>query len=254
MHVMVLLGVARHPVTGRFHRADLDARALELGLRATGVEVSAVHAGLADRTALEGYLGMGVGTMTVLETQAGRDPCGVLEQHLQGRQPDLVLCGERAETGEGSGCLPYTLARALDMPIVSGISDVELTASTARVQQVLPRGRRRVLETSLPALATVGAAGPRPRQNAFGRARAGHLEIIRYPETEPSVGAVAWQLRPARSMPKRLHASLAALSGEERLKALTEGVRRGGEVLKDLSPDAAAERLLEYLARAGVLP
>lgn len=97
---------------------------------------------------------------------------GVLGDYLRDAGAQLVLAGSQAETGEGSGMLPFLLAEKLGWPLVVGLAEVEsIDNGTAQVLQALPRGQRRRLKVRLPLLATVDNAAPKPRQSAFGPAR-----------------------------------------------------------------------------------
>lgn len=250
--VMVLLGRGRHPVTGRPRRADLDARALELALRLPDAAVVGVHAGAADRAALSAYLGMGLTLLTVLEIGPDTDPLPALATHARILRPALILSGLRADDGEASGFLPYALAHALGAPIAAGICALELEAGQARLVQALPRGRRRALAARLPLVATVGDAATDPGPVAFARARRGLLDVVREHAATANPAPVQGQIRPARLRPKAL-AGASGLSGEERLKALLEGPNRGGGVLAGLPAAEAADQLLAYLAREGLI-
>jgi electron transfer flavoprotein alpha/beta subunit len=62
------------------------------------------------RRALRAYLGMGLEQLHVLEQPAGADALPVLVDYLRDAGAQLVLTGSQAETGEGSGMLPFLLA------------------------------------------------------------------------------------------------------------------------------------------------
>ena len=137
----VLLSVGRHRLTGRAQRADGDARALEMALslkqalslrealvaeKTTPPEVELIpwHQGPeGDDTeaALRGYLGMGLDAIRWIKAPAAADAMAPLRASLASpsagdahhRQARLVLCGMRAEQGEGTGMLPMVLAEQL---------------------------------------------------------------------------------------------------------------------------------------------
>lgn len=251
--IMVLLSIAQHPQTGRLHRADLDARALELALSTTGAEVLPVHAGSASREALRGYLGMGLPQLTVLESATEANVCSSILQHIRASQPHLVLCGVRAQAGEGSGYLPYVLAHELGWPLAANISRFGIAKDEIHLESALTRGRRRELIGELPLIATVSGAAARARQSAFGRAQRARIDVLRYSNAPPRPSAIAWQVRPARARPKRLKGMSANLAGEELLKALTDSSTKSGEVLSGLSAPEAAERIIEYLRSHNML-
>src|SRR5690348_16298234 len=195
--VAVLLSIGRHPASRRSRRADLDSRALELTLRlGQAVRLHAVHAGDPAEPALDDYLGMGLQALTVLRQPPGVDVFPAIAHHLAGLAPALVLCGTGAEIGEGSGMLPYMLARELGTALLPSIAELTLEDSGITALQALPRGRRRRLKAALPAIATVDPSAPTARQSAFLRARAGVIETMDLP-AGPRLEAKAREM-PAR--------------------------------------------------------
>lgn len=169
--VISLVSIGAHPSSGRARRAEQDARAVELGLQLAGDNLQVVHAGDPREEALRAYLGMGLDHLDVLEQPAGADVLGVLGDYLRDAGAQLVLTGSQAETGEGSGMLPFLLAEKLGWPLIVGLAEVEsIDNGTAQVLQALPRGQRRRLKVRLPLLATVDNAAPKPRQSAWAGA------------------------------------------------------------------------------------
>ncbi|AXQ50107.1 electron transfer flavoprotein subunit beta [Pseudomonas vlassakiae] len=251
--VISLVSIGAHPSSGRARRAEQDARAVELGLQLAGDNLQVVHAGDPREEALRAYLGMGLGHLDVLEQPAGADVLGVLGDYLRDAGAQLVLTGSQAETGEGSGMLPFLLAEKLGWPLVVGLAEVEsIDNGTAQVLQALPRGQRRRLKVRLPLLATVDNAAPKPRQSAFGPARRGVLAARNVAIVEDELLADA-ELQPARPRPKRLKV-IKAKSGADRMKAATaKASGGGGKVLKDVSPQEGAEAILKLLVEEGVL-
>src|SRR5262245_2387122 len=174
LDVAILLSIGRHPASGRSRRADLDSRALELALRlGPDVLLHGIHAGDPGEPALADYLGMGLATLTVLRQPPGADVLPALASHLGAIKPALVLTGLAAETGEGSGMLPYLLAEKLGAALLPAIAEAVLAGGGIAVLQALPRGRRRKLAAGLPAVVTVDRAAPAGRPRAFALARAG---------------------------------------------------------------------------------
>lgn len=251
--VISLVSVGAHPLSGRSRRAEQDARAVELGLQLAGEGLQVLHAGDPREDALRAYLGMGLAHLDVLEQPAGTDVLGVLGDYLRDAGAQLVLTGSQAETGEGSGMLPYLLAERLGWPLVVGLAEVEsIDNDTAQVLQALPRGQRRRLKVRLPFLASVDNAAPKPRQTAFGPARRGVLAAREVAIVEDELFANA-ELLPAKPRPKRLKV-IKAKSGADRMKAATaKASGGGGQVLKDVSPQAGAEAIIKLLVEEGVL-
>jgi electron transfer flavoprotein beta subunit len=165
----------------------------------------------------------------------------------------VVLTGSQAETGEGSGMLPFLLAESLGWPLVVGLAQVEsIDGASALVLQALPRGQRRRLKVRLPFLATVDNAAPKPRQSAYGPARRGVLQADEVEIVDDELLAVA-TLQPAKPRPKRLKV-IKAKSGADRMKAATaKASGGGGQVLKNVTAQAGAEAILKLLIEEGVV-
>ncbi|NWA05006.1 electron transfer flavoprotein subunit beta [Pseudomonas gingeri] len=252
-NVISLVSIGAHPTSGRARRAEQDARAVELGLQLAGDNLQVVHAGDVAEPALRAYLGMGLDELRVLEQPAGADVLPALTDYLRDAGAQLVLTGSQAETGEGSGMLPFLLAENLGWPLVVGLAEVEsIAGGVAHVLQALPRGQRRRLKVRLPFLATVDNAAPKPRQSAYGPAQRGVLQAEEVEVLEDELFAGA-QLQPAKPRPKRLKV-IKAKSGADRMKAATaKASGGGGQVLKGVSAEAGAEAILKLLIEEGVV-
>lgn len=226
---------------------------MELGLRLSGPRLQVLHAGDPHAEALRGYLGMGLERLSVLEQPAGADALPALAEHLRDSRAQLVLTGSQAETGEGSGMLPFLLAERLGWPLVVGLAEVEkVEDGSAQVLQALPRGQRRRLRVRLPFVASVDNAAPAARQSAFGPARRGEIEAHEVEVVDDPLLAED-SLQPARPRPKRLKV-IKAKTGAERMKAATAKASGGtGQVLKDLSAEAGAEAIFKLLREEGVI-
>jgi len=269
LSVIALVSSGRHPVSGRAGRAREDARAVEMGLALAGSALKLAHAGAADdgalRECLEAYLGMfhGLeddrpGELSLLalksEDASADDAVPALARWLADSGAQLVLTGQRAECGEGSGMLPYLLAERLGWAVVTGIAAIEqVDDDKATLLQALPQGQRRRLEVSLPCLIAVDAVAPAPRQSAFGPSRRGRISIVDGVEASPDLPRGAWQFQPARARPKRLKV-VKSTNARDRFKAAAaKSSASGGQVLTDLTPDQAADKLIGYLRKEKIL-
>ncbi len=249
LNIVALVSVGAHPASGRARRAEQDARAVELGLRLGASKLRLLHAGDPSEEALRGYLGMGPQRLEILQCASGVDALPLLAEALQGSPAQLVLTGSQAETGEGSGLLPFLLAERLGWPMVVGLVDVErVVDGWAEVLQALPRGQRRRLRVRLPCVASVDSAGPLPRQSAFGPARRGALAAQ---AVEGALDPLLEGLQVAKPRPKRLKV-IKAKTAADRFKAATaKASGDGGQQVQ--GAEAGAEAIFKLLQEEGVL-
>ncbi|MDR0810406.1 MAG: hypothetical protein LBE86_14975, partial [Gemmobacter sp.] len=133
--IALCLSAGCHPVSRRPRMNPACARATELALR-SGRAVTALHVGDPANPALRDYLGLGLPSMTVLDTGGPADALPALIEELALLSPRIILCGDVTEAGEGGGMLPYALAGRLGMAVLAGI--VALEGETI-VQSVSPR-------------------------------------------------------------------------------------------------------------------
>lgn len=253
--IAVLVSIGINPVSRRERRAKCDAQALELALRMresdSNCEILVVHAGDPDNRVLKDYLGMGIDRIEVLQLEMQADPSLALADYLQQQQPDLVLTGHCAESGESSGSLPYVIAEKLAHPIVSSVMDLDLRGANVKLLQALPKGQRRNLGGSLPLVATVSPSAPVPRPTAYGRGLKGQLVIHQLHSLDkPNSGE--WIKQQARKRPKRLKLMVGG-SAAERLAQATELQEKGGELMVQPTPEQAAGAIFEFLVKEGLL-
>ena len=167
---------------------DENAAGLERG------EQRVIHAGAIDEPALNDYLALGAGTIEVVAIPNGYDTVRVLSGLL--KDVDLVLAGGRAESGAGSGLFPYALAKALGRPVVANVLDVEIEGAEARVRQFLPKGRRRGVAVSLPAILAVHPLTQVRLGYAYARRLSGRIVAVS-PAIDGQLGAAVGASRVA---------------------------------------------------------
>jgi electron transfer flavoprotein beta subunit len=247
LRIAVLVSTARHPVSGQPVRSSSDAAAFELGCGlAPAGRLTVLSAGMTGKEHLEEYLGLGVETIEVLTVAATADVLPALLARLKGF--DVVLCGMRSDGQSASGMLPYLLAEGLGVPLVGDVLEAKANHRTLTVRQFLPKGMRRRLEVSLPAVLAVHPRAPQTRQYAYARARAGRVTYVAGAIGGGDRGAPAWQFEPATRRPRPLKAKVVQ-SGHSRMMGAIGGDAgaRGGKVVKQGSAEQKAQILLDYL-------
>ncbi|WP_372395513.1 electron transfer flavoprotein subunit beta [Azospirillum sp. HJ39] len=257
--VAVLLSIGRHPVSRRARRAATDAQALDMALALRPRRLTAIHAGpAADGEALRAYLGMGLERLTLLVLPEGSDPVEPLIAHLRHLAPSLVLTGRQAEDGEGSGMLPYLIARGLDAAVVPDVVRIgpaeapDFMPGSADLVQALPRGQRRALTVTGRFVATVHPSAPPARPSAFGPARRGVIEPLAV-QAAADLFLPDCKHRPWRPKPKLIRMKRGG-SALDRLKAATEGKSGKGQLLVNPSAEAGALAIYDSLVEQGMLP
>src|SRR6185312_10436586 len=94
----------------------------------------------------------------------------------QVRSARLILCGTRAQSGEASGMLPYLLAAALQRPILANVLELQLVSDGVKATQFLPKGRRRTVTVSLPAIIAMHPLATAVPRYAYARKVTGRIE------------------------------------------------------------------------------
>jgi len=253
LKMVALVSIGQHIKSGRFQRADQDARAVELGLKLRGEDLTVLHAGSADEPVLRRYLGAGLKAITVLEQPAEADIVGPMCEYLNEQGAQIILTGTKAECGEASGMIPYLVGERLGWPVVSRVADILSVANgEAEILQALPRGQRRLLKVRLPFVASVDNAADAPRQSAFGPGQRGHIHRVQAAVVADELSA-SWTQVPAKKRPKRL-AVVKAKSAADRFKAATaKSQGAGGVVLQAEAPREQAQAIVNLLLEEGLI-
>ncbi|HET7211400.1 MAG TPA: hypothetical protein VFI85_06625 [Methyloceanibacter sp.] len=243
----VLVSAGRHPVTGAPRACRGDAAALALGQRLVGDALRIIHAGAIDEPALKDYLALGAGMIEVVAAPNGQDIVSVMSGLLE--DVDLVLTGSRAESGVGSGLLPYALAKALGRPVVANVLDVEIEGVEALVRQFLPKGRRRGVAVSLPAILAVHPLTKVGLGYAYARRLSGRIVAVS-PAIDGKLGSGGrespWTVEQTSRRPMRLKAE-EKRSAHERMRAAVVSEAKGGVVAFEGTSVDKAQVVLNYL-------
>ena len=244
--IAVLVSCARHPLSGTPCANRNDAIALELARSLAGSPLRVLHAGDPEAGALAEYLAFGARLIEVLPAPAGAELLPLLIQALQ--EQELVLTGSRALYGTGSGMLPYMLAQGLHRPMVGDVLEVALEPGRARVQQFLPKGRRRSIEVSLPAVLAIHPLAPYRPRYAYARRLSGQITGggVSAVAAVADADAAAWVDESQTRMAVRLQAP-DNRPGHARMLAAIGSPARGGTIMAEGSSLQKAETLLAYL-------
>ena len=277
--ITVLVSTSAHPLSGRPITSRNDTLALEIAQQLSPNSLRTLHAGDPRDAALPDYLAFGASCVEVLPAAPGDDIVAALAEHV--RSSELILCGARAQSGEASGMLPYLLAAALQRPILSDVLDVQLVGASVQATQFLPKGRRRTVTVTLPAIVAVHPLATALPRYAYARRVAGRIETLPRPAPAGSADAAgtlavagppaavgspaaaaspavagstattsplssAWTLETTERVPVKLKAP-DRRSGHARMLAATVAASRGGQVVNEGSDVEKAQAVLAYL-------
>jgi electron transfer flavoprotein beta subunit len=264
--ITVLVSTAIHPLSGHPCTNRNDTLALEIARQLSGGTQRTLHIGDPQDAALPDYLAFGANSVEVLPDVAGSDIVATLADQV--RNAKLILSGTRAQSGEASGMLPYLLAAALKRPIVADVLEVQLLGDSVQATQFLPKGRRRTVTVSLPAIIAVHPLATVLPRYAYARRVAGRIQTLSNAPTPDSnaMGAGThsatdatalaaspsgprpspWTLESVDRVPVKLKAP-DRRSGHARMLSATAAVSRGGQVVNQGSDVEKAQAVLAYL-------
>ena len=242
-HIAVLVSAGRHPLSGEPRHCHNDSLALALGLNLAS-KVKVLHAGTPSNPALQDYFALGATQIDVLPN------CGDMIENLAAQLTDtnLILTGTCAENGEDSGLLPYLLATKLGFPLVADAltitpRDNQLQEKQLEILQFLPKGQRRRVLVSLPAVVAVHPSAALALHFIHARKNLGSINTLTACKTKAK--SPQWSAEPARK-PIKLVAQTAQ-TGHERLMAAISNKAKGGTVVIEGNNVEKAQVILRYL-------
>jgi electron transfer flavoprotein beta subunit len=244
MKIAVLVSIGRHPVSGTARYSRNDAAALTMALaiaKDRGAALDVLHAGDPSEPALQEYLALGAARVEVLDVDG--DAIAALAARLKGY--DLVMTGTRAEGAYDSGMLPYRLADALGVALLGSAVDAAVQDAGVEVRQFMPKGLRRRVRASLPALVAVHPMANAAPRYAYARLREGTIAPV-VTRAAADAESLQWTIRPAAAKPVRL-AAAEKRSGHARMLSATTTESRGGSVVIEGSSVEKAQVILAYL-------
>lgn len=241
--ITVLVSTAIHPLSGRPCTSRNDTLALEIARQLSGGAHRTLHFGDPQDAALPDYLAFGANSVEVVPAIPGGDTVATLVEQV--RSAKLILCGTRTQSSEASGMLPYLLAAALKRPVLADVLEVQLLGNSVQAAQFLPKGRRRTVTVSLPAIIAVHPLATVLPRYAYARRMAGRIDTL---STEPTTGPLPtpWTLESADRIPVKLKAP-DRRSGHARMLSATAAASRGGQVVTQGSDVEKAQAVLDYL-------
>lgn len=156
-----------------------EALGLELSIGIVGGDIEIVHAGDTPDSILLWYAGLGVKRIIRISTPIGGDFYADLEDYVLGSKPDLVVCGRRANGGEGTGMLPYFLSKAMNAQILTDVGEVTRTPDGVNLVVYRSWGRRDEFFSQGPIVITASERITRTRQSTFENRR--NAQMINLP-------------------------------------------------------------------------
>lgn len=247
--ITVLVAARAHAVSARptRSRADASAAALALGLSGT---VRLLTAGSLPDAVARDYLALGAPRLEIVECGEAADVLAALLPVLH--NVPWVLTGTRSESEHGTGMLPHALAAALGRPVVTDVLAVQPDGDAWIVTQALPKGARRRLRISPPAVLAVSAAAPQTLRHSLADAMAG--QIVRTPVQTSGPATAPAGRRVPNSKRRKLLEAKTVQSGHARMLGAIESPSTGGTVLQAGNPHTKAQAVLDYLRAHSLVP
>lgn len=245
--VSVLVGTREDAASGRIVRSRGDAVALGLALGLAGADAVRVVSGadMPDSTARD-YLALGARRIEIL-------PCAPVDDLAAAvARSELVFTGMRAESGLGSGVLPYVVADLLMCPLIPNAVAVTREADAWIVTQALPRGARRRLRVTVPAVLAIHPGAPVTLRHSYRDQLAG--EVHRHPAPKAAADPTPWTFVQAARRLQRLQAQRAQSGHHRMLDAVaSEPAAASSIVLTEGSARDKARIVFDHLQQHALL-
>jgi electron transfer flavoprotein beta subunit len=245
--------------------------AMQLKERHSG-RVTLINIGSMHEMVLRAFTGLGADEL-VQVLDEGIDSLGANQvawlaaQVTRPMKPDLILCGEHATGGPASGIVPFSLAEFLGLPIVTGAVAIEMGQNEIRVERLIERGRRQVLQSPWPVVVTLARAFGSVRYSAYAKAnkatiRRYTLPALRIRRADFPICATSMReigRRKAKPRMKKLYVPPSMVSAAERLGALMAVAveprlnRQSESKFVEEPPEMAASGIVDFLKREQIL-
>lgn len=248
----VLVSAGVHPITGVARYARNDALALSMGLQLAdshAAQMAIFYAGDPENVALAEYLALGAPCVQVIPTNADDDLVQNLAAQLS--KSDLIITGSRAESGESSGLLAYLLAEKLGIPLVANALAIKPKDNGVEVLQFLPKGKRRRIQLTLPAIVAVHTLAPVELKYAHARILTGELAVLPQGNKNSNLKSMACNEIPTTHKPAKLKAADKKYgihkTGHARMTEALVSESKGGLVVIGQNSVEKAQVILGYL-------
>ena len=238
--ITVLVAARQHPVSGKAARSKADSKAVAVALAVPDSEVQLLSAGTLSDALARDYLALGARSIHVIETAGDVYPA--LVPRL--KEVPWILTGTRSAEEAGGNLLPFQLGFALNRPVVTQVVAIEDHGAYWLVTQALPKGARRRLQVTAPAVLAISEAAPVTVRYALAAKLQGH--ILRT-ATQTDVAPVdAPVLRPRGKRRSVLQAKVTQ-SGHARMLGAIDSPSSGGRTVSTGTPEYKAQVILDYL-------
>ncbi|MDR7306846.1 hypothetical protein [Rhodoferax saidenbachensis] len=241
--VTVLVAARQHPVSGQPTRSPADATAVAVALAIPGSDVQLLSAGALGDAVARDYLAQGARSIEVIATDA--DVCAALLSPL--KEVPWVLTGTRSAEEAGGNLLPFQLGAALNRPVLTQVVAIEDHGAHWIVTQALPKGARRRLKVTAPAVLAISEAAPATVRYALADKTAGRIfrtGTVAANQASAHVGTLV-----PRSKRRAVLQAKVAQSGHARMLGAIDSPSGGGTVVSTGTPELKAQVLLDYLRR-----